>query len=161
MKSPLRLLALVLTLSMAGMPQLAVAQTIEELFQQGNVAQEAKNYSQAEAIYRRIIQLEPNNAKAYYKLCYVLDDQNNKLDDAVAACRESIALNSKNTETYRLLGYVLQRQGKVEEAIAAYRQAIQLIDPEYARAYINLGTALSNQGKTRRSDRRLPPSHPN
>ncbi len=146
MKSPLRLLALVLTLSMAGMPQLAVAQTIEELFQQGNGDQEAKNYSQAEAIYRRIIQLEPNNAKAYYKLCYVLDDQNNKLDDAVAACRKSIALNSNNAETYYLLGYVLKRQGKLEEAIAAYRQAIEL-DPKDAAPYKGLGNALSDQKK--------------
>jgi superkiller protein 3 len=127
------------------MPKLAVAQTIEELFQQGNAAQEAENYSQAEAIYRRIIQLEPNNAKAYYQLCYVLDDQN-KLDDAVAACRKSIALNSNNAETYYLLGYVLQRQGKLEEAIAAFRQAIQL-DPKYAYAYNGLGNALKDQGK--------------
>ncbi|MEG4521460.1 tetratricopeptide repeat protein [Microcoleus sp. C2D2] len=144
MKSPFRLLALVLTLSLAGMPQLAVAQTIEELFQQGNAAQEAENYSQAEAIYRRIIQLEPNNAKAYYKLCYVLDDQN-KLDDAVAACRKSIALNS-DAQTYFVLGYVLRRQGKLEEAIAAYGQAIQL-DPKSAAAYNGLGNALYNQGK--------------
>ena len=144
MKSPLRLLALVLTLSMAGMPQLAVAQTIEELFQQGNVAQKAKNYSQAEEIYRRIIKIEPNNAKAYYKLCYVLDDQN-KLDDAVAACRKSIALNS-DAQTYFFLGYVLRRQGKPEEAIAAYRQAIEL-DPKDAAPYKGLGNALSDQKK--------------
>ena len=144
MKSPLRLLALVLTLSMAGMPQLAVAQTIEELFQQGNEAQEAKNYSQAEAIYGRIIQIEPNNAKAYYKLCYVLDDQN-KLDDAVAACRKSIALNS-DAQTYFVLGYVLRRQGKLEEAIAAYRKAIEL-DPKDAAPYKGLGNALSDQKK--------------
>ena len=144
MKSPFRLLALVLTFSLAGMPQLAVAQTIEELFQQGNAAQEAENYSQAEAIYRRIIQLEPNNAKAYYKLCYVLDDQN-KLDDAVAACRKSIALNS-DAQTYSVLDYVLDRQGKLEEAIASYQQAIQL-DPKSANAYSNLGVALKDQGK--------------
>jgi superkiller protein 3 len=126
------------------MPQLAVAQTIEELFQQGNVAQKAKNYSQAEEIYRRIIQIEPNNAKAYYKLCYVLDDQN-KLDDAVAACRKSIALNS-DAQTYFFLGYVLRRQGKLEEAIAAYRQAIKL-DPKDAAPYKGLGNALSDQKK--------------
>jgi len=144
-KSPLRLLALVLTLSLAGMPQLAVAQTIEELFQQGNAAQSAGNYTQAESIWRRVIQLEPNNAKAYYQLCYVLDDQN-KLDNAVAACRKSIALNSNDAQTYNVLGVALKNQGKLEEAIAAYRQAIQL-DPKYAKAYNNLGVALKNQGK--------------
>ncbi|MBD0310350.1 MAG: hypothetical protein ICV80_20270, partial [Microcoleus sp. T1-bin1] len=68
MKSPFRLLALVLTLSLAGMPKLAVAQTIEELFQQGNAAQSAGNYTQAESIWRRLIQLEPNNAGAYNNL---------------------------------------------------------------------------------------------
>jgi superkiller protein 3 len=128
---------------MAGMPKLAVAQTIEELFQQGNAAQEAENYSQAEAIYRRIIQLEPNNAKAYYKLCYVLKDQN-KLDDAVAACQKSITLNTNDAQTYFVLGNVLRDQKQLEEALKSYRRAIEL-DPKSAYAYNGVGNVLRDQ----------------
>jgi len=144
-KSPLRLLALVLTLSLAGMPQLAVAQTIEELFQQGNAAQKAENYSQAEAIYRKIIQRQPNNAEAYYKLCDVLDDQN-KLDDAVAACQKSITLNTNDAQTYFVLGIVLKKQKKLEEALKSYRRAIEL-DPKDAAAYNGVGNVLYDQKK--------------
>ena len=143
MKSPFRLLALVLTLSLATTLN-GCSPSIDPLIKQGADAEKIKNYSQAEAIYRKIIQREPNNAKAYYKLCYVLHHQN-KLDDAVAACRKSIALNS-DAQTYYGLGYVLDTQGKPEEAIAAYRKAIEL-DPKSATAYNGLGVVLSDQGK--------------
>ena len=146
MKSPLRLLALVLTLSLAGMPPLAVAQTIEELFQQGNAAQKAENYSQAEAVYRRIIQLEPNNAKAYNHLGTALYYIQGKLEEAIAAYRQAIQIDPQYAAAYTNLGNALTNQEKLEEAIAAYRQAIQL-DPKDADAYNNLGNALTNQGK--------------
>ena len=145
MKSPLRLLALVLTLSLAGMPRLAVAQTIEELFQQGNAAQSAGNYTQAESIWRRVIQLYPNNSVAYNNLGDALRQQG-KLEEAIAAYRKAIELDPKYAAAYNNLGTALSKQGKLEEGIAAYRKAIEL-DPKYAGAYNNLGTALSNQAK--------------
>ncbi len=145
MKSPLRLLALVLTLSLAGMPQLAVAQTIDELFQQGIVALLTGNYTQAESIWRRVIQLYPNNAGAYSNLGVALYQQG-KLEEAIAAYRQAIQLNPKDASDYYSLGNALRNQGKVEEAIAAYRQAIQ-IDPKDATAYDGLGFVLYNQGK--------------
>jgi len=144
-KSPLRLLALVLTLSLAGMPRLAVAQTIEELFQQGNAAQSAGNYTQAESIWRRVIQLYPNNSVAYNNLGDALRQQG-KLEEAIAAYRKAIELDPKYAAAYNNLGTALSKQGKLEEGIAAYRKAIEL-DPKYAGAYNNLGTALSKQGK--------------
>ncbi|BAY79561.1 TPR repeat-containing protein (plasmid) [Nostoc linckia NIES-25] len=155
---------LFLTLSLATTPQLVVAQNnIEQLFQQGKAAQEAGKYSESEATYRRIIQIEPNNATAYYKLCDVLDDQN-KLDEAITACEKSIRLNSQDAKTHNLLGYIFKRQKKLDatayynlgialsyqkkldKAVAAYEKAIQL-NPNYADAYNNLGIALSYQKK--------------
>ncbi|MEG4068139.1 tetratricopeptide repeat protein [Microcoleus sp. Pol11C2] len=146
MKSPFRLLALVLTLSLAGMPQLAVAQTIEELFQQGNAAQKAENYSQAEAIYRRIIQLEPNNAKAYNHLGIALYYIQGKLEEAITAYRQAIQLDPQYADAYYNLGMALYKQEKLEEAIVASRQATQL-EPKSAAAYYNLGVMLREQGK--------------
>ena len=145
MKSPFRLLALLLTLSLAGMPQLAVAQTIDELFQQGAKAQIAGNYTQAESIWRRVIQLDPNNVGAYNNLGNVLKDQG-KLEEAIFAYRQAIQLNPKFAPTYNNLAVALYEQKKLEEAIAACRQAIKL-NPKLAEAYNNLGNALSDQGK--------------
>ena len=144
MKSPLRLLALVLTLSLATTLN-GCSPSIDQLIKQGADAQKIKNYSQAEAIYRKIIQREPNNAKAYYKLCDVLNAQN-KLDDAVAACQKSITFNTNDAQTYYVLGIVLKKQKKLEEALKSYRRAIEL-DPKFASPHAGVGLLLKEQGK--------------
>ncbi|WP_062292745.1 tetratricopeptide repeat protein [Nostoc piscinale] len=128
---------LFLILSLTSTPQFVVAQiSIEQLFEQGNAAQQAGKYAESEAAYRQIIQIEPSNAAAYYKLCDVLDDQN-KLDAAIAACQKSVQLNVREEKTHNLLGYVFNRQKKLDAAVAAYKKAIQL-NPKYANAYYNL-----------------------
>ncbi len=145
MKNP-KLIALFLSLSLATIPQLASAQTtIEQLFQQGNAAQDAGKYSQAEAIWRRVLEIEPQNAVAYFELGKALYFQK-KLYEAVAAYQKAIQLNPQNAYAYNGLGYVLRNQGKLDEAVAAYQKAIQL-NPQNAYAYNGLGYVLGNQGK--------------
>jgi len=134
------LFPLLLSLSLVTMPLLAVGQTIDELFQQGKVAIESRNYSQAESIYRQAIQLYPNNAGAYYGLGIALRDQK-KLEEAIASYRRAIQLDPNNAAAYYGVGIALRDQKKLEEAIASYRRAIQL-DPNNAAAYIGLGIAL-------------------
>ncbi|NEU74175.1 tetratricopeptide repeat protein [Hassallia byssoidea VB512170] len=141
----LKIVALFLSLSLAATPLVAVAQSVEQLFQQGNAAQEAGNYTQAENIWRRIIQQYPNNANAYYNLGKALYYQK-KLEQAIAALRKAIQLNPNYAYAYNGLGNTLSEQKKLDSAIAAYRKAIQL-NPNYAKAYYNLGVALSDQNK--------------
>ncbi|MBD2598645.1 tetratricopeptide repeat protein [Nostoc spongiaeforme FACHB-130] len=137
---------LFLILYLATTPRLVVAQTsIEQLFEQGNAAQQAGKYAESEAAYRQIIEIEPNNATAYYKLCDVLDDQN-KIDAAIAACQKSVQLNPTEAKTHNLLGNALNNQKKLDAAVAAYEKAIQL-NPNYAAAYYNLGITLYYQKK--------------
>ncbi len=141
-----KLIAFFLSLSLATTPQLAFAQTsVEQLFQQGNAAQNAGKYSQAEAIWRRVLQIDPKDADAYYNLGVALYYQK-KLEQAIAAYNKAIQLNPKLAEVYNGLGIVLGKQGKLEQAIAAFKKAIQL-NPNYANAYNNLGIVLRNQGK--------------
>ena len=140
-----KLWAFWLTVALAVTPQASMAQTIDELFRQGNAAQSAGNYVQAEAIWRRVLREEPKNSGAYNNLGNALSDQG-KLEEAIAAYRQALELNPKDAEAYYNLGNVLSDQGKLEEAIAAYRQALE-VNPEYAKAYYNLGVALGEQGK--------------
>ena len=145
MKNP-KLIALFLSLFLAITPQLASAQTpVRELFQQGSAAQDAGKYSQAEAIWRRVLQIEPKNAYAYYNLGIALRNQG-KLEQAIAAYKKAIQLNPNYANAYINLGVALYYQKKLEQAIAAYKKAIQL-NPKDADAYNNLGAALSDQGK--------------
>ncbi|MBE9088221.1 tetratricopeptide repeat protein [Microcystis aeruginosa LEGE 11464] len=138
-------LAWVLTLALTIMPPTTVAQTLEQLWQQGETAQAQKKYPEAERIWRQIIQLDPNSAVAFSNLCAALFRQN-KLDEALIFCQKALALDPKLPETYNNLGNVLRVQKKLTEAEEMYRRAIEL-DDKYVRAYNGLGIVLANQKK--------------
>ena len=138
-------LAWVLTLALMIMPPTTVAQTLEQLWQQGETAQAQKKYPEAERIWRQIIQLDPNSAVAFSNLCAALFRQN-KLDEAPIFCQKALALDPKLPETYNNLGNVLRVQKKLTEAEEMYRRAIEL-DDKYVRAYNGLGIVLANQKK--------------
>ncbi|MGJ5634447.1 COP23 domain-containing protein [Nostoc sp. CALU 1950] len=151
-KNP-KLIGLFLSLSLATTPQLASAQTtIEQLFQQGKAAQDAGKDSQAEAIWRRVLQIEPENVAAYLELGKALYLQR-KLDEAISAYRKAIQLDPRYAYTYNGLGYVLGTQGKLDEAIANYQQALSLpedksvIPSVHSYAHNGLGYTLQQQGK--------------
>jgi tetratricopeptide (TPR) repeat protein len=137
---------LFLTLSLATTPQLVVAQNnIEQLFQQGDAAESVGNNSQAETIWQKVLQVEPNNGKAYNNLGNALRRQG-KLEEALAAHQKALQLNPNDAEAYVGIGNVLNAQGKLEEAIAFHNKALQ-INPNLATAYNGLGNALSDQKK--------------
>jgi len=139
-----RLLALLLTLSVAAMSPAAVAQSIDQLIEQGSAAQASGKYTEAENIWRKVIEINPKLAAAYNNIGYNLYYQG-KLDDAIAAFRQAIQIQPDSIR-YNNLGIVLFNQGKLEEAIVAFKQAIQ-IDPKYPPAHYGLGYTFYNQGK--------------
>ncbi|MCC5628799.1 tetratricopeptide repeat protein [Nostoc sphaeroides CHAB 2801] len=137
---------LFLILSLATTPQLVVAQNnIEQLFQQGDAAETVGNNSQAETIWRKVLELEPNNGKAYNNLGNALRRQG-KIDEALAAHQKALQLNPNDAEAYVGIGNVLNAQGKSEEALASHQKALQL-NPKLAIAYNGLGNALRQQKK--------------
>ena len=140
-----RCLPLLLLWAVVSTPQLAVAQTIEELYRQGNAAQAESRFKEAERVFRLVIEREPNDAVAYYKLGNALYKQG-KLDEAIANYNKAIKINPNDAIAYYNLGNALSDRGKLDEAIANYNKAIK-INPNDADAYYNLGNALSDRGK--------------
>jgi len=122
----------------------AVAQSIDQLIEQGSAAQASGKYTEAENIWRKVIEINPKLAAAYNNIGYNLYYQG-KLDDAIAAFRQAIQIQPDSIR-YNNLGIVLFNQGKLEEAIVAFKQAIQ-IDPKYPPAHYGLGYTFYNQGK--------------
>ena len=57
-------------------PALVQAQSIEDLYQQGRATENAGDYAQAEAIWRQILQLDPNDTMAHFNLGVALGEQN-------------------------------------------------------------------------------------
>jgi len=91
-----------------------------------------------------IIPHEPDRASAHLLRanCYRLAD---KIDLAIAECREAIRLNPAEEKGHRRLADLLLRQGSYAEAVEHYTQAAQLGPPRFdlecniALAYRSLG----------------------
>lgn len=96
--------------------------------------------TEAEALYREAIRLEPGFADAHGNLGVVFAQQR-KLPEAEAAFRLAIRLNPTGTVRYVNLATCLFEQNRFAETEEWARQAIQL-DPTSAEAHHMLGCAL-------------------
>lgn len=91
-----RVLAVMFGLSLAFMPHPVIAQDINQLFEQGNTAQREGRYAEAEAIWRQILETNPDNAIAYNNLGVAYQKQGN-LEAAITAYKKAIALDPDYT----------------------------------------------------------------
>ncbi len=102
------------------------------------------NFAQAEALYRQILQQNPNHSDALHFLG-VLAHQVGQNEAAVALISRAINIYPTSCGMYCNLGLALQALGKPETAVENYQKAI-VLQPDYADAYYNLGNALQEQG---------------
>jgi tetratricopeptide (TPR) repeat protein len=100
---------------------------------------------EASKAFKKVTELNPNYAGAYYNMGNVLQEQG-KLDEAIEVYSKALAIKPDYVDAYHNMGAVLQNQGKLDEAIEAYNKALA-IKPDYVDAYHNMGAVLQNQGK--------------
>lgn len=116
--------------------------TALDLFIKAYSAQEAKDFSKAEELYRKAIELDPDDAFAYNNLGNSLKNLK-RYDEAEEFYRKAIEINPNNALVYYNLGITLDELRRYGEAEIVLRKAIEL-DPNYAIAYNNLGITLRN-----------------
>jgi len=97
--------------------------------------------TEAQQIYRQIIDLQPNNAGALH-LLGLCHHQLGEHATAIALIRQSIALAPNNYIAQNNLGATLLAARKPEAALDAFEQALKL-NPEYHEAWNNRGNALA------------------
>lgn len=98
---------------------------------------EAGDVTNAEACFRKAVQIAPDFAEAYAILGLLLDGQN--ITEAAECCyRRSIELNPTYSETHLNLAALLANGKKFKEAEAAYMQAI-VLRPSSPVGWSNLG----------------------
>jgi predicted TPR repeat methyltransferase len=102
-------------------------------------------YDDAEKLYRRILDVLPDNADATHFLG-VLAHHRGRSEEAVELIRRSIALDPETADRYNNLGNVLVEYGRAAEAAAAYRNVLAR-QPGHADAWNNLGAALRALGE--------------
>jgi protein O-mannosyl-transferase len=111
-----------------------------------------KNYPEAIANYRAVLQISPEDAKGREMLAVSLREGGKSLGeakgDAAGALRlltEAWQINPKDSETARLLGVANGIQGKHADAITWFGKAVELA-PDNASYLFDLGTAYFMSG---------------
>jgi protein O-GlcNAc transferase len=123
----------------------AGASSNNSALQQALAFHQAGRLSEAEALYKQILQAEPKQPNALLYLG-VLAHEVGKSGIAVELISRAVASKPDYFEAYYNLGIVFLVQGKAAEAAAAFRQALAL-KPDYVMAHNNLGNALLTLGK--------------
>lgn len=136
----------------SGEPVSAAAERLfESLIEDGNTARDARNYSAAEAAYKRAKAIKPRDSRAVYGLGNLYSDQQ-LWEAAEEAYRAALQIEPTFAITHVALSYVLTQpvaapnlSERYEEAEKVARRAIQLA-PSNALAFDQLGVALELRG---------------
>lgn len=100
--------------------------------------------SEAEALYRRAVELDPWLAIAHTNLgniCFRRGEE----DQAVTLYEKALLIDKAQPEAQYNLGYVMLERGQPERAIEFFKGAIAS-DPRFADAYFNLAMAYEQTG---------------
>ncbi|HSS20442.1 MAG TPA: tetratricopeptide repeat protein [Pyrinomonadaceae bacterium] len=93
----------------------------------------------SEKLFRRAIELQPNNAQAQMYLGYVLYKQK-KLNEARGYLEQAIKSDTGVPEPFYYLGLIVQEENDDERAIPLLERAIQ-VSPAFANAHVALGAS--------------------
>lgn len=106
------------------------------------LAKHSRN-TEAEACFRRALQIKPDYTDAHYNLGSILHEHG-RLDEAEASYRRALQHKQDYADAHGNLGGVLREQGKLVEALACYQQQLRLA-PENVNAQHHIASLT---GKT-------------
>jgi glycerophosphoryl diester phosphodiesterase len=115
------------------------------LIEQANAYRQQNRFGEAEAIYKKAIEINPQASQAYSELADSYGDQG-KYAEAEQAYRMAIKLDSRNDRAYTDLGDIYIHQNKPVAAEDFYKKAIEL-NPKNRRAMFKLGLLYKQQKK--------------
>jgi tetratricopeptide (TPR) repeat protein len=111
----------------------------------GNAYGRKGEYALALADFNKVIELNPEDADAYYNRGLTHKNQQS-YDQAINDYSRAIELNPRYINAYNNRGNVYGRKGDYESAIIDFDHTISL-SPENASAYFNRGLAYYSQGQ--------------
>ncbi|MBL8607945.1 MAG: tetratricopeptide repeat protein [Myxococcales bacterium] len=113
------------------------------------IDEDPKTWEEAEALYRRAIELDPDLAIAYTNLGNILFRKGDERR-AEELYRRALEIDDRQPEAHYNLGYVMLERGQPSRAIAYFQRALQT-DPRFADAHFNLAMALEAMGERGRA----------
>jgi len=117
-------------------------------FMRGAMFERQKKFSESEAAFKKVLEIDPENAGALNYLGYMLADRGVRLDEAYQMIKKAVDLEPNNGAYLDSLGWVYFRQGKLQEAQEQLQRAIEAMatDPT---VHDHLGDVYFKLGKTR------------
>lgn len=115
------------------------------LYDQGMVADRLKRHDDVERLFRKVIELAPDNAGAYNALGYSFADRNVNLPEARRLIEQALALRPADAYIVDSLAWVAFREGKLDEARRLLTQAYA--SRQDAEIAAHLGEVLWLQGE--------------
>ena len=106
--------------------------------------QRKKDFTQAEAEYKKVIDADPQKTDGYKALGYFFISQK-KFDQAVAQFKKYGELDPKNPDAHDSYGDALFAQEKFDEAIEKYNFALSL-DKNFSPSIYQLGACYEKKG---------------
>jgi tetratricopeptide (TPR) repeat protein len=117
-------------------------------FMRGAMYEHLKKYDLAEAEFRKVLAIEPDDAKTLNYLGYMFAEAGLKLDEAAKLVSRALELDPQNGAYLDSLGWVYYRQNKLPEAENLLVQALAKIGKD-PTVHDHLGDIYFKQGKTR------------
>ncbi len=113
-------------------------------------------HAEAIPVWRKAVDLEPDNARAHYYLGVSLQSEGLS-EEAISEFQKSVEINPDNAAAYTGLGSVFEKMGRQEAAREAFAKSLSAgvsewrktveIYPEEPTTHFNLALALDNQGQ--------------
>lgn len=119
---------------------MAAGSAVGTLFVQAVALLQAEKMDEAEALYRKVLSLDPNHAGSLNHLG-VIARARGDLEKARDLIRRALTVRPEDSSALVNLGGVLRLLGEYDEAISACRKAIAA-NPDSHEAYTNLGSLL-------------------
>jgi Tfp pilus assembly protein PilF len=117
-------------------------------FQRGAMYERMKKIDLAEAEFRKIIEVSPDNAPALNYLGYMLADRNVKLPEALALITKALDLEPNSGAYLDSLGWVYFKMNRLPEAEDNLRHALTLT-PRDATVHDHMGDVLLRESKVK------------
>jgi tetratricopeptide (TPR) repeat protein len=116
-------------------------------FMRGAMYEKMNTLGPAEAEFRKVLEMNPQNANALNYLGYMLADRNLRLQEAQKLVAKALEIEPDNGAFLDSLGWVNFRMGNLEEAEANLRRALERIkrDPT---VHDHLGDVYFQKGNT-------------
>jgi protein O-GlcNAc transferase len=119
--------------------------SIPEALKQASTLHRAGRLTEAERLYRQILDIKPDHADSLH-LLGVIAHQRGRSDKAVDLIGKAIEVDDRSADFHSNIGSALHALGRLDDAEAHYGRAIEF-DPDHLDARNNLGNALFKRGK--------------